>query len=162
MVKCFNKFLQMANVKANLLFQALRRGRRTDWVLQPPSAGFISSCADIAQMWIWTFLLHMGRTDASVVTYLQNYCSLCSPGLMQPALLVNSQNPWPDSDLIQCKSEQCHWCQLSCSRMELLWNCILPVEYSRNITFIAWVWSEGGKSFPEHTNTEFVLSYTLV
>lgn len=94
----------------------------------------------------------MGRIDASVVTYLQNYCSLCSPGLMQPALLVNSQIIWPDYDIIQYKSEQCHWCQLSCSRMELLWNQVLPVEYSRSIAVTTWVWSEGGKSFAEHSN----------
>lgn len=132
--KCLNKFLQMANVKA--LFQALRRVRRTDWVLQPPSAVFFSSCADMAQMWTWTFLLYRGRIDVFVVIYLQNYYSLCSLGLMEPALLVNSQNICPGSDLMHCKSEQCHWCQLSCSRMELLWNHILPLKYSRSITSI--------------------------
>lgn len=90
------------------LFQALRRGVRTDWVLQPPSAVFCSFCADIAQMRTWASLLYKGRIDVFVVTYLQNYCNLCSPGLMEPALLVNSQNICPGSDLRQCQSEQCH------------------------------------------------------
>lgn len=85
-----------------------------------------------------TFLLYRGRIDVFVVIYLQNYYNLSSPGMMEPALLVNSQNIYPGSDLMQCKSEQCHWCQLSCSRMELLWNQVLPVNYSRSITF---VWS---------------------
>lgn len=83
------------------LFQALRRGGRTDWVLQPPSAVFCSFCADIAQMRTWASLLYRERIDVFVVTYLQNYCNLCSPGLMEPALLVNSQNICPGSDLRQ-------------------------------------------------------------
>lgn len=134
MAKCLNNSYRWPMSKPILLFQALKRVRRTDWVLQPPSALFFSSCAVIAQT--WTFLLYRGRIDVFVVIYLQNYYNLSSPGFMEPALLVNSQNICPGSDLMQCKSEQCHWCQLSCSRMELLWNQVLPVNYSRSITFI--------------------------
>lgn len=122
---------------------------------------FSSPVLTLAQMCTWTFVLSRGRADVFVVTYLQNYCSLCSSGLMEPALLVNSQNIWPGSDLMQCKSEQCHWCQLSCSRTELLWNHICLWSTAGALHWFG-VWCEGGKSFAEQNNTEFVLNYTLV
>lgn len=45
--------------------------------------------------------------------------------------------------------------------MELLWNNIMPAEYSNGLKFIAQVWREGGKSSAEHNHAEFVLSYQL-